>query len=110
VVWATTTYFVDNAGDTVTELADGGIDSVYASIDYTIGENVENLELIGAALNGTGNALDNWLVGNGKNNALSGGAGDDYLDGGTGADTMTGGTGDDTYVVDMPVMWCRECR
>jgi Ca2+-binding RTX toxin-like protein len=94
------TYFVDNAGDTVTELADGGIDSVYASIDYTIGENVENLELIGAALNGTGNALDNWLVGNGKNNALSGGAGDDYLDGGTGADTMTGGTGDDTYVVD----------
>jgi len=46
-----------------------------------------------AAINGTGNALDNTLTGNSAANTL---------DGGPGADTMIGGRGADTYVVDDP--------
>jgi Ca2+-binding RTX toxin-like protein len=94
------TYTVDNAGDVVTELADQGVDRVSASIAYTLGNNVENLTLTGTSgLSGTGNTLDNVIVGNSGANTLNGGAGNDRLDGGTGSDTMNGGTGNDTYVV-----------
>lgn len=66
-----------------------------------MGANVENLTLTGtAAINGTGNELDNYLKGNSASNVLSGGGGADRLNGGAGADTMIGGAGDDTYVVD----------
>ncbi|MDP2833343.1 MAG: S8 family serine peptidase [Pseudomonadota bacterium] len=94
------TYLVDNAGDVVTELADGGIDTVYASVNYTLGANVENGVLAWGAANGTGNALDNQITGNSINNVLAGGAGNDFLDGGTGADTLIGGAGNDVYGVD----------
>ena len=87
-------YFVDSAGDVVTENANEGTDTVYASIAHTLGPNVENLTLMGTApINGTGNSLANVLIGNGAANTL---------DGGTGADTMIGGLGDDIYVVDNP--------
>lgn len=93
-------YSVD-AGDLITELAGEGVDSAKVSFSYTLGANLENLELLGnLALNGTGNELDNRLNGNAANNRLSGGAGNDYLDGGAGADTLLGGLGDDTYVVE----------
>ncbi|MCU0075584.1 Ig family protein, partial [Pseudomonas koreensis] len=49
------TYYVDNAGDSVVEDANAGVDTVMASIDYTLGTNLENLTLLGSALNGTGN-------------------------------------------------------
>ena len=95
-------YFIDQAGDVVTEEADEGIDTVYAEIGYTLGANVENLVLSGSvAVNGTGNGLDNELIGNALSNTLTGLAGNDYLDGGAGADTMRGGLGNDTYVVDQ---------
>ena len=95
------TYVVDDAGDLVTENLNEGTDLVQSGITYTIGANVENLSLTGtAAINGTGNALDNVLTGNGASNTLAGGAGNDTLDGGAGADTLVGGTGNDTYVVD----------
>jgi len=104
------TYIVDNVGDVVTENVNEGIDTVQSSITYTLGANVENLILTGtASINGTGNELDNAIVGNSGNNILSGFAGDDTLtgnagndtlDGGTGADTMAGGAGNDVYVVD----------
>ncbi len=94
------TYTVDNAGDVVTELLDQGIDRVNSSIAYTLGSNVENLTLTGSSgLTGTGNVLDNVIVGNSGANTLNGGAGNDRLDGGTGNDTMNGGTGDDIFVV-----------
>jgi trimeric autotransporter adhesin len=94
-------YVVDNTGDIITEALNEGTDTVNASFTYTLGANVENLTLIGsAAINGTGNALDNVLTGNGANNTLAGGAGNDTLDGGAGNDTLVGGTGNDTYVVD----------
>ncbi len=48
-------FFVDQAGDTVVELAGDGIDRVTATIDYALGAEVENLVLRGAAQAGTGN-------------------------------------------------------
>lgn len=95
------TYVVDAAGDTVTEAADEGTDTVESAITYTLGVNVENLTLTGAAASsGTGNGRDNILLGNSGNNILSGGAGNDTLNGGAGANVMSGGAGDDIYVVD----------
>ena len=86
------TYVVDNAGDVVTEAASGGTDTVESSITFTIGAEVENLTLTGAAaINATGNSLANTLRGNSAANVLSGGSG---------ADTMIGGAGNDSYVVD----------
>ena len=111
-------YVVAQSGDVVIEYADEGIDTVRASRTYTLGNNVENLELLGtSAYNGTGNALDNLIVGNSAVNTLKGGNGndelfgeggadkllgengDDILDGGTGNDTLTGGAGHDTYIM-----------
>ena len=94
-------YIVDNARDVMTELAGEGTDTAKSSITYTLSANVENLTLTGtAAINGTGNVLDNVVLGNSSANTLTGGAGNDTLNGGAGADTLVGGTGNDTYVVD----------
>ncbi|MBD1857469.1 MULTISPECIES: DUF4347 domain-containing protein [Leptolyngbya] len=95
------TYLIQSASDTITELANQGIDSVISSVSYTLSADVENLTLTGSvAIDGTGNDLANILVGNAGNNRLTGGAGNDRLDGSLGADTLIGGLGDDTYVVD----------
>ena len=94
------TYKVDNTGDVVTETStlSTEIDSVYSSVSYTLSANVENLTLTGtAALNGTGNELDNILTGNDGNNTLIGGLGNDILIGGAGKDTLTGGAGNDIF-------------
>jgi trimeric autotransporter adhesin len=103
-------YIVDSAGDGVIEDAGAGIDLVQSSVTFALAANVENLTLTGtAAINGTGNGLDNLIVGNAGANALAGGegndtlnggAGNDSLDGGTGADRLEGGAGNDIYVVD----------
>jgi Ca2+-binding RTX toxin-like protein len=86
------TYSVDAVGDVVTEGASAGTDTVRSWISYTLGDNLENLTLVGSANNSaTGNAL---------NNVLSGNVGDNFLNGGAGADTMAGGLGNDTYSVD----------
>jgi Ca2+-binding RTX toxin-like protein len=85
-------YVVDNVGDSVNEGFGAGIDTVFSSISYTLGNNVENLTLTGAAaINGNGNALANTLRGNSANNVL---------DGKAGADAMYGGLGSDSYYVD----------
>ncbi|WP_335944732.1 M10 family metallopeptidase [Pseudomonas sp. G166] len=88
------TYIVDNLRDVINETSTlaSEIDTVRASVSWSLGANLENLTLTGIAhLNGTGNALDNVLIGNAGNNVLNGGAGGDQLD---------GGAGNDTYVVD----------
>ncbi len=107
------TYVVDDAGDVVTELPNGGFDTVQSSINYSLldtdgaglnGGNVENLTLTGTDdINGAGNAIANILIGNAGYNTLTGDAGNDTLDGGiftTFSDTLIGGTGNDTYIVD----------
>lgn len=94
-------YRVDDTGDGVTEQAGGGIDTVYASLTYTLGAEVENLVLAGtSAIDGTGNGLDNWMEGNAAANRLVGGDGNDALHGHAGADTLEGGGGDDKYFME----------
>ena len=89
-------YYVDNAGDSVVEAAGGGVDTVRSGITYTLGANVENLELLWAGSSwGTGNELDNVITGNAGANTLSGLAGNDTLIGGAGVDTLIGGAGAD---------------
>jgi Ca2+-binding RTX toxin-like protein len=86
------TYYVDNIADIIKDsnfLSE--TERVYASVDYTLTDKVENLTLTGTAIRGTGNTLDNVITGNNLANTL---------DGGVGADTMTGGDGNDTYHVD----------
>ena len=95
-------YVVDNAGDVIVEVANGGLDAVLTDLtSYTLGANIENLAFggYGDAV-GTGNGLNNTITGNEGNNTLKGLAGDDTLDGKLGADTMIGGLGNDTYYVD----------
>jgi hypothetical protein len=97
------TYTVDNLGDVVTETSSIAteIDTVNASVSYTLGANLENLTLTGsAAINGTGNAQNNILQGNSANNTLAGGNGNDtyrYLvSSNLGRDSITDSSGIDT--------------
>ena len=95
------TYVVAQSTDVVTENANEGTDTVQASINWTLGNNVENLLLTGSsALNGTGNALNNVLTGNSGVNVLTGASGNDTLKGAQDNDTLAGGTGSDTYQFD----------
>jgi parallel beta-helix repeat protein len=114
---------IRDGDDLVQEDADGGWDAVYASVDYTLGANVESLKMFAGATSGTGNELDNNITGtasadkiygldgnddlrgrdgddtiyggNGQDQ-LQGEAGNDSLDGGAGADTLLGAVGSDT--------------
>ena len=91
------TYFVNTAGETITELAGGGTDKVNSAVTFTLGANLENLSLIGtAAISGIGNALNNILIGNAAANILRGQGGNDTLDGAAGDDVGRGVDGDDT--------------
>ncbi|MGK6306992.1 calcium-binding protein [Variovorax sp. DT-64] len=73
-------YHVDNTSDAVTELANEGIDTVRSTITHTLAANVENLMLnTTAAIDGTGNALDNTLYAGAGNNVLDGQGGSDYV-------------------------------
>jgi len=94
------TYIVNAAGDVVTELAGGGTDTVQSSVTYTLGSDVENLTLTGAAtINATGNSLANVITGSGGNNVILGLDGNDTIDGGAGNNTVTGGLGADSINV-----------
>src|SRR6185295_18114732 len=98
-------YIVDSAGDTATEKAGEGIDRVHSTVSFTLGANIEFLELEGGDLNGTGNAIANQIFGTAGANKLAGGAGNDFLSakdgndmlfGDAGSDDLSGGAGNDT--------------
>ncbi|WP_290429084.1 calcium-binding protein [Caenimonas aquaedulcis] len=92
------TFVVDATGDTTVEAAAGGLDTVETNLTWTLGTEVEKLLLTGAnAVNGTGNASINWLVGNTANNTLNGLAGADVLQGGAGTDTLTDTAGNGAF-------------
>ena len=114
-------YVLDNSGDLVLESGFQGMDIVLSGVSYSLADapEVEHLTLTGhAAIEGSGNALNNTITGNAGDNTLRafgggdqlfGGAGRDHLfgsdsmdrlDGGSGADTMEGGLGFDQYTVD----------
>lgn len=88
-------YFVKTANDVVVEEANRGNDSVYASIDYTLPANVETLRLLGEGLTGTGNDLDNRMVGTAGEDRFYGMDGNDKIQGLGGSDWMWGGNGED---------------
>jgi Ca2+-binding RTX toxin-like protein len=86
------TYVVGSAHDRVHEEMGDGFDTIRAETNYWLSANVEQLELTGKrSINGSGNELDNILIGNSASNVL---------DGKSGADSMDGGSGTDTFVVD----------
>ncbi|RYF93802.1 MAG: hypothetical protein EON95_07585 [Caulobacteraceae bacterium] len=102
-------FLVDDLGDTTIELEDEGYDIVRADIGWTLGDNIEALQLQGSAdIDGVGNALANNIQGNSGANRLEGGAGadtingndgDDIIVGGVTGDHLRGGAGADTFVV-----------
>jgi Ca2+-binding RTX toxin-like protein len=84
-------FYVNSTADRTIEAANQGTDTVRSSNNWTLGDNIERLELLGtASVNGTGNALNNTIAGNAASNILNGAAGDDY---------MVGGGGNDIYLV-----------
>lgn len=94
-------YYVDTPDDLTFEAANGGTDTVYASITgagYYLYANVENLVLGGNTPFGVGNELNNRITGSASANWLLGGAGDDMLNGGGGNDVLFGEAGADTFV------------
>ncbi len=102
-------YTVDDAGDFVTEVRQGGnghdFVRVVAGVSFDLtnatqarGE-IEDLFMDGLTflenINGTGNDLDNTITGNGGINTLDGKGGNDQLFGAAGNDVLIGGLGDD---------------
>ncbi len=94
------TYVVDNPGDIVVEFFNAGTDLVQSSITFSLPNNgTENLTLTGtAAINGTGNTLNNVITGNAARNILAGGDGNDTLSGAAGDDDLLGGLGSDSLL------------
>ena len=113
------TYYIGSTSNIVVETLlqsqGGGVDTIqlgYEVSSYTLGDNLENLQMYWDYIDqaGTGNALANVINGgygsdrlNGLagNDTLYGSYGADILDGGTGADTMNGGYDNDIYLVDQ---------
>ena len=94
-------YYVDTPDDLTFEAADGGVDTVHATIDgagYYLYANVENLVLGGDTPFGVGNELNNRITGSDASNWLLGGAGDDILNGRGGNDVLFGEAGADVFV------------
>ena len=101
------TYYVNSAGDQISEVAGEGDDRVVTTVTYTLSAQVERMMLAGsAAIDGRGNELANTIAGNNAANLvegmagadrLYGGGGNDVLSGGAGRDTMTGGAGADAF-------------
>jgi len=91
------TYFIDNAGDTVVEVAGEGSDTIRTSVSLTLaaGLSIETLTTTSqagtTAIDLAGNEIDNRIEGNDGVNALSGNGGLDLLYGHGGDDTLNGG-------------------
>ena len=89
------TYQLDQLTDQLLEAADGGRDTIISSLDYTLIDHFENLELVEQAETGAGNAINNKLTGNSKSNVLAGMAGNDVINAEAGRDLLSGGDGED---------------
>jgi glucose/arabinose dehydrogenase len=103
-------YVVDHVKDMVVEKAGDGKDTIKTKVSYALSDAM-SVEVLwttntagAAAINLTGNKLDNQISGNAGINILSGRGGsdmirglggDDQIDGGTGKDDLHGDDGDD---------------
>lgn len=96
------TYFVNDFGDVVSELAGSGVDTVWTVLALgALSAEVENLRFNGAGdFIGIGNERANLIAGSTGLDRLEGGAGDDVLIGGAGGDVLIGGLGRDTASYD----------
>jgi Ca2+-binding RTX toxin-like protein len=96
------TYVVNSPTDVIIEEADGGEDTIIASISFSL-ENqpyIGKLRLVGDAYFGQGNGSNNELVGSDRSNRLDGGDGDDLIRGTTGigqgeTDILVSGSSED---------------
>ncbi len=103
-------YTVFYADTLIIEAATQGFDFVVSNVSYTLPTNIEKLTLAPfspTALNGIGNASDNFFEGNLFGNDLNGLSGHDHamgfaandtLRGGSGNDSLYGGTDDDSLI------------
>jgi RTX calcium-binding nonapeptide repeat (4 copies)/Calx-beta domain len=108
-------YGIHSANTIVVEdfSTNGGNDTVWTAVNYTLSANVENMYLVGS-ITGVGNYSNNiiagyglddhtirglggsdYLIGGGGKDTIDGGIGSDYLNGGLGADVLIGGAGND---------------
>jgi Ca2+-binding RTX toxin-like protein len=83
--------------DLVIEDPGGGIDTVFSEGSFTLGNNVENLDLRGGGT-GTGNSLNNLLIGSRDDDTLNGLGGNDTLQGAQGNDLLIDGGGNDHFL------------
>src|SRR5262249_36385439 len=85
------TYVVNNSGDKILEAAGEGTDTVQATLSIDLSQaafaNVENVTLAGiGAINATGSAANNLLIGNSAANRLDRGPDADKMQGSHGTD------------------------
>ncbi|PTQ87907.1 beta strand repeat-containing protein, partial [Agitococcus lubricus] len=75
------TYFVDSTSDTINELSNQGIDTINASVNFSLENytNIENITLSGMASEAIGNSLDNIIIANSASNILDGASGIDTV-------------------------------
>ena len=72
-------FILDNIGDLAIELPGGGHDRIESSVGMILTAEIEDLTLTGTGnVNGTGNELDNDILGNAGANQLTGGSGHGY--------------------------------
>jgi Ca2+-binding RTX toxin-like protein len=86
---------VSNVATTVIESPNGGDDTVFASVNYTVPENVETLTLSRPGLTATGNDQNDHMFADASGSTLIAGSGNDYIAGGVGNDTIVAGAGHD---------------
>ncbi|WP_299839067.1 calcium-binding protein [uncultured Paracoccus sp.] len=93
-------YFLEGGDVFRFEYADTGIDTLASNTNRTLGAYHENLTLLQgtAAWAGSGNALNNTIMGNTNANLLRGGGGNDVLNGFYGNDSLIGGMGADRLI------------
>ncbi|MGL5362223.1 MAG: hypothetical protein ACRDBH_05045 [Bosea sp. (in: a-proteobacteria)] len=112
------TYFVDDIGDVVMEVAEAGVfDTVWSTVTFIMPANVEIfIAQGGAAISALGNddvtlmlgnnaanvflslGGNDMVLGQGGNDTIEGGTGNDSLSGGVGGDILTGGQGSDYFI------------
>jgi serralysin len=92
------TYLVDSTGDRIIDGSGSGVETVEATVSWTLQSGLDHLYLYGSDnINGTGNSFNNIIDGNGGNNVLNGKDGNDKLTGHGGNDTLIGGWGKDIF-------------